>query len=252
LAQYARKVANANKQKDIELILALKNGDMEDTKQFEDYSLQYTNEAELLKDLVDFSDYFTDIRYRVERAKLVDSDFTLKDTYTPSFYCLEEDGEPQKNTLKEFILNWLQDHTRRQLAVLGEYGQGKSTASLLLSYNLIKQAETDPTTRIPILIELRGKTLRTMQPEELLATWAYRYRIDAHALLLTVLISTVGAGIGLSLGLAIDFLRFQRSYIFRRLCLWHQACLNLRLQPKNIEKAVGKGMRVLLAEKSEK
>lgn len=185
LAQYARKVADARKQKhiEIELILALKNGEVGYTEKPEGYTLRYTSEAELLKDLVDFSDYFDDIRYRVERAKLVDSDFALQDTYTPSFYRLEKDGETQENILEEFVLNWLKDNTRRQIALIGEYGQGKSTTSLLLSYNLIKQAKTDPTTRIPILIELRGKTLRTLSPEELLATWAYRYRIEAQVLL---------------------------------------------------------------------
>jgi hypothetical protein len=183
LVKYARRIVNKQGQTEIELIVALKNTDSEREEKHPDYSLKYTSEAVLLQDLVDFSDYFADIRYRVERAKLVDSDLTLQKTYTPSFYSLEKKGEVQDNNLEEFILDWLKDNNRRQLAVLGEYGQGKSTGSLLLSYRLINQAQTDTTTRIPILIELRGKTLRTMQPEELLATWAYLYRIDVKALL---------------------------------------------------------------------
>ncbi|MCP4701341.1 MAG: hypothetical protein GY862_31475, partial [Gammaproteobacteria bacterium] len=181
LAEYARKIADKQAKTEIELIAALKNADPPHEENFPDYRLKYTSEAVLLQDLVDFSDYFADIRYRVERAKLVDSDLTLHNTYTPSFYRLEK--EVQDNSLEDFIRDWLRDNSRRQLALLGEYGQGKSTGSLLLSYHLIRQAETDHATRIPILIELRGKTLRTLPPEELLATWAYRYRIDAQALL---------------------------------------------------------------------
>jgi len=109
---------------------------------------------------------------------------TLQKTYTPSLYRLEKDDEIQDQTLETFIQDWLlDDNTERQLALLGEYGQGKSTASLLLCYHLIEQRDEHPDVRIPVLIELRGKNLRTLTPEELLATWAYRYRIDAQALL---------------------------------------------------------------------
>ena len=183
LAEYARKVVANQGQTEFELIVALKNAVPKPEEKYPDYSIKYTSEAVLLQNLVDFSNYFDDIRYRVERAKLVDSDLTLQKTYTPSFYRLERKGEIQDNNLEESIISWLKDNSRQQLAVLGEYGQGKSTGSLLLSYHLIAQAQTDATVRIPILIELRGKTLRTMEPEELLATWAYRYRIDVQALL---------------------------------------------------------------------
>ncbi len=183
LAAYARKISNNHGQTEIELIVALKKTVPEHKEKYEDYTLQYVSESTLLKDLVDFSDYFDDIRYRVERTKLVDSDLTLEDTYTPSFYRLEKNDEIQENSLEDFIGDWLQKNTRQQLAILGEYGQGKSIGSLLLSYNLIEQAKTDATIRIPILIELRGKTLRTLTPEQLLAIWCSRYRIERDALL---------------------------------------------------------------------
>ena len=186
LSQYAKKISiNQNKiDSDIELIIAVKNKITEENKIFlDDCIIKYTSEDELLDKLVDFSDYFADIDYRVERAKLIDSDLTLQDTYSPSSYKLKKDGEPQSETLENFILSWLQDNTHKQLALLGEYGQGKSTSSLLVSYKLIKQLKEKPDNRIPILIELRGKTLRTLPPEELLATWAYRYSINVQALM---------------------------------------------------------------------
>jgi len=182
LAQYARKVADAKNQKEVELIIATKNDGARRGKPSHGDAIRYISESELLEDLVDFSDYFDDIRNRVERDKLMDSDLTLRDMYTPSSFRFEEDKEPPKNNLEEFVFDWLRKNTRRQLSVLGEYGQGKSAASLLISHHLIQRFKIDSDTRIPILIELRGKTLRTLPPEELLATWAYRYRMDAQAL----------------------------------------------------------------------
>ena len=186
LSLYARKVADRHDHPEIELIVALKQDSLSavKTETRSDYTLTITSEGALLQDLVDFSDYFADLRYRVERERLVESHRTLADIYVPSGYRLEKNGETQKTSLETHIREWLQDPTRQQLAILGEYGQGKSTASLLLSYHL--QAEMDsasPPPRIPILIELRGKSLRSLSPKELLATWAYRFRIDTQALL---------------------------------------------------------------------
>ncbi|WP_133510563.1 NACHT domain-containing protein [Candidatus Thiosymbion oneisti] len=184
LVDYARKVADNQGRAGIELIVALKDQAPAPEETFADCSLTYTSEAALLVDSVDFSNYFEDIRYRVERARLTDSDLTLQDVYTPSSYRLEsEKNKIRDQTLEAFIHDWLQANTQRQLALLGEYGQGKSTASLLLCYHLIKQAETGADVRIPVLIELRGKNLRTLTPEELLATWAYHYDISVQALL---------------------------------------------------------------------
>jgi len=185
LVDYAREVAANRARTRIKLIVALKNNASPPEETFADCRLIYTSEAALLADLVDFSNYFADICHRVEDHKLMDSNLTLLDVYTSSSYRKENKGNTVRDqTLETFIRDWLQDdNTECQLALLGEYGQGKSTASLLLCYHLIKQRDEHPDTRIPILIELRGKNLRTLTPEELLATWAYRYRIDAQALL---------------------------------------------------------------------
>jgi hypothetical protein len=180
---YAKKVATNYNKKNFELIVALKDGDLDRTEEGENYIVKYITESTLLKDLIDFSDYYSDIKYKVERANLVDSELTLEGTYTPSFYALTKDGPTSKETLEAYIQQWLTDNTRRQLALLGEYGQGKSTTSLLLSYHLIEQSLIDSTTRIPILIELRGRSLRSLSAEELLASWALHYHIDVKALL---------------------------------------------------------------------
>lgn len=149
-----------------------------------DSSFRFISERELMADLIDFSDYFEDIKNRVETQTLVDSEFTLLDTYVDAGYKLEKDGETQSDTLETFISNWLNSTTNKQLALLGEYGQGKSTTSLMFCYHQIARLKENNDDRIPILIELRGKTLRTMSTEEILGSWAIKYHIDVRSLLL--------------------------------------------------------------------
>lgn len=190
--KYAHQIVEARKAVGVELIFAVKNGCDDSIPEHPEHKLIFTCESELLKDLVDFSDYFLDVNYRVNHTKLTDSDFTLQDMYTPSLYRSRKDQDifsirddvNQSETLESFIKHWLNNSTdSHQLAVLGEYGQGKSTTSLLLCHHLIQEKRNNPSVRIPILIELRGKTLRTMPPEELLSIWAGKYRIDPQALL---------------------------------------------------------------------
>ncbi|MCP4696911.1 MAG: NACHT domain-containing protein [Gammaproteobacteria bacterium] len=190
LADYARKVAQAaNSQAAIEIILACKEGALESYEQTEGYTLQWINQAALLDKLVDFSDYFANIRYRVERNTLPDSKLTLQNTYVPSRYRFTAKSKAQPgdaydtNNFENYLQAWLTESSPRQLALLGEYGQGKSTASLWLCYLLIQQAERDPRVRIPILLELRGKSPRNLTQEALLAEWAYPYSINPKALM---------------------------------------------------------------------
>ena len=80
------------------------------------------------------------------------------------------------------MLEWLEEESYRHIALLGDYGQGKSTLSLYFSLKLFEYFDNGEASRIPILIELRGKSPRSLSPSELLATWAYKYRIDVGAL----------------------------------------------------------------------
>ncbi|MGK7936223.1 MAG: NACHT domain-containing NTPase [Xenococcaceae cyanobacterium] len=66
--------------------------------------------------------------------------------------------------------------------MLGEYGQGKSSAALMFVYHMIELAKQNKV-RVPILIELRGKSPRNLIPLEILSSWASQYRIDSQALL---------------------------------------------------------------------
>lgn len=69
---------------------------------------------------------------------------------------------------------WVNEPGQRQLALLGEYGQGKSTTALMFAHHLVESSGGKPQ-RVPILIELRGKSPRNSTPEDIIAAWAYHY-----------------------------------------------------------------------------
>jgi len=186
LMDYVRKVRQRHSLENdgLEFIVALKDGDVDEQTEIDGHRLRFVSESRLLDGLVDFSGYFRELRNRVERDKLAESELTIGDMYTISSFTLEKDGESQPN-LEAFLHQWLDDPGQRQLALLGEYGQGKSTASLMLSYGLMQRIQTHGVraARIPILLELRGKSPRNLREDELLSTWAGRYNIHSRALL---------------------------------------------------------------------
>jgi hypothetical protein len=138
----------------------------------------------LLDGLVDFSDYFNNVKERVERSRLPDSEPPIRSIYVPS-RIESENRELIPETLEGYLAKWLRETGRRQLALLGEYGQGKSTGVLMFAYHLIEKGL--PGGRIPLIIELRGRSPQNHTPEDLLATWAHRYDINARALMQLVI-----------------------------------------------------------------
>ncbi|CAG1770721.1 hypothetical protein BAC3_01283 [uncultured bacterium] len=185
LFEYAAKVRQHQQHtsEKIEFIIALKEGDTDQTTELNGHYLRAVSESRLLDDLINFNDYFRDLRKRVEQDELTGSDLTLSQVYSESPFKLSKDGAVQEN-LEAFLNTWLTENSQRQIALLGEYGQGKSTNSLMLSYHLMQRFQQNPySVRIPLLLELRGKSPRTLREDELLSTWAGRYGIDTRALL---------------------------------------------------------------------
>ncbi|WP_332855978.1 NACHT domain-containing protein [Duganella sp. S19_KUP01_CR8] len=185
LVLYAKKVMLARGVSGVFEIVVAYKGEEKEYKSAEghDYSITFVSEQKLLDDLVDFSYYFADIKKRVMLDFLPDSTVSIGNVYSPSNFRLTKDSEGDDGDLESFIRDWLSENSVRQLSLLGEYGQGKSTISLMLSYKLINEIHKHGSGRIPILVELRGKSPRSLSPEELLATWAFRYRIDVQGLL---------------------------------------------------------------------
>lgn len=151
-----------------------------DTKKIsiETNDISFYSHKYLLDTIVDFEDYFYDIKRRVLSEGLADSEIKLFDSYVKSFIITPVNGESE--FLEDYLLSWLREKSFKQLSVLGEYGQGKSTGMLAFTYNLIHNIKNQ--SHIPIFIELRGKSPSTLQPIELFGAWASPYRIDPKAL----------------------------------------------------------------------
>jgi hypothetical protein len=162
-----------------EFILAVRDSVDTGLKTFGGRQVLKESEGTLLNELVDFGDYYADISYRAERQHLPDSIQTLSQVYArPS--CIDEGGSRHAD-IESYLQAWLVEPGQRQIALLGEYGQGKSTTALMFAHRMI--AERDPQRRIPVLIELRGKSPRNMTVEQIIAGWAYPYRIDPMAVM---------------------------------------------------------------------
>jgi len=165
----------------IELFIAIQDGNEQKNLNVDNYEIIQETESTLLNDLVNFKDYFIEIKKRVEFECLPDSDLTLKDVYVESMINLPEDDNAQQK-LEKYLLSWVNEPGQRHLSLLGEYGQGKSTGTLIFTYNLIYN-HANQTNRIPILIELRGKSPKSLEPLELLGAWGSLYRIEAQSLM---------------------------------------------------------------------
>lgn len=180
---YSREIAESRKVEIDELIIAFRNDidKFHTPKGFHDF-IRFVSRDEFIERLINFTDYFNDIQRRVRMNHLPESDFTLNDVYIPS-ELLSSDGEHLSNNIEDFLNSWLDEPDQRQIALLGEYGQGKSSAALMFTHHIICKIKDKLPKRIPILVELRGKSPRDLQPLELLGAWASKYRIDPQALM---------------------------------------------------------------------
>ena len=142
-------------------------------------SILFLNEDQLLDNLVNFDDYKNDIDRRVRDITETDAQFPLISTYITPTITNQQSGQILGD-LDSFLLNWLREPKLRPLSILGEYGQGKSSAARMLTYRLLN--DIPDIERIPILIELRGKALSNSTPRELLGAWAQEYNLNGRAI----------------------------------------------------------------------
>jgi hypothetical protein len=126
-------------------------------------------EEMLLRSLVDFSDYRNEIRRRVTLVNLPEADLSISETYVASEVVAGDSSAPRMD-VEPYISEWLSSPGQRQLALLGEYGQGKSTTTLMYTFRALCSSDLF-SDRIPILIELRGTSPRNLDPLGLLGAW---------------------------------------------------------------------------------
>lgn len=163
-------------------IIAIKNHE-DEIKIIEKYDTEIIikNENEMLFSLIDFSSYKHYIKEQFTKKEITTGiKYTLKDIYVP-LHGHNEGNEPI-NDVEKYILNWSNSkNENKHLAILGEYGCGKSVLSLKLTHELLDKRTKD--NRVPILIELRGKSPRNLSITDILSTWGAPYRIEATSLL---------------------------------------------------------------------
>ncbi|MGF6793092.1 NACHT domain-containing protein [Paraburkholderia sp. 35.1] len=173
--------------RNIELLVATQDNSTTGIKRVGNTEFRLENETSLLDELVDFSDYFREIERRATKETLPDSNLTIQDVYVPPL-TLHHDMEAQRavegsgEDLNDLLSRWLAEHSQRHIALLGEYGQGKSTAALMFTYRQIQHA-IENNKRIPLLIELRGASPSTLLPIQLLGAWCSAYRIEPRSLM---------------------------------------------------------------------
>jgi hypothetical protein len=116
-------------------------------------------ENQLLDGIVNFSDYKRQLDALINKTALPNSELTLSQTYTPS-NITDREKKPVDVNLDQYLQTWIDDESaKKHIALLGECGQGKSSAMQMLSNRMITDKAA---TRIPILIELRGKSPKNL------------------------------------------------------------------------------------------
>jgi hypothetical protein len=127
--------------------------------------------------------YARDLIRQFEETPVGGTDAKLAATYVPIH--VSKGPSARHIPLEDLLHQWLKEPGRRQLAITGEYGQGKSTAMLQFcaqwAYRYVQgSAENE---RVPLLIELRGKSPGESDVLGFLASWAGRYKLSPDQVL---------------------------------------------------------------------
>jgi len=87
--------------------------------------------------------------------------------------------------VESYLKDWLTEdapNNRKQIALLGEYGQGKSVLSLQIAYAIYKNNQY--LSRLPIIFELRGSSPRSFRSQlEFISVWAANHNISPKVVL---------------------------------------------------------------------
>lgn len=158
------------------IIVAVKEGARADQPARRGQAIEYIFKDEALDSLVDFSEYFRAIDAQYNKPLMENADVRLEDIYVDLDFRKGAGGDALP--LSPYVERWLQQEELRQLALLGDFGQGKSMFSLRLTHQLIHARGG----RIPILIPLRNKSPRNSSPIEILSYFAAQYGIAPEAL----------------------------------------------------------------------
>ncbi|WP_419765443.1 MAG: NACHT domain-containing protein [Arcobacter sp.] len=148
----------------------------------EDMLVEYISYDLILDSLIDFTEYFDFINYQFLEKEITSGDnLRLQDTYViPKGQLISTNDKKIINNIEEYILKWTKDNRKsNHISLLGEYGQGKSVLSLKIAYEMIRNKDEY---RIPIIIELRGKSPKNDDMLSIIASWSSTFDISAKAI----------------------------------------------------------------------
>ncbi len=180
---------------EVEVIVCVDEDSDYDSKEIRDSGIvvRYISRGHLLLSSLDFGEYCRNLLRRFERDSVPGTSFALQDCYYPLklYAAVESPGgaQTEKGDAVDFdgaIDVWLARSDRQHLVIAGEYGQGKSTALLAMCARWARQYLENPIVpqqRIPLLIELRGRSPSRQGPAELLNEWGMRFDLKGEALL---------------------------------------------------------------------
>lgn len=132
---------------------------------------------------VNLRGYCEDLIERFEREKILGTSLNLSDIFVePTLASDAGDGEI---SFSDLINRWSNTENRQQLSLVGEFGQGKSSAILHYCAQWAKAylENTQIPQRVPLLIPLRGKDPSTLTRSNFLAAWGAQHRLSGRALL---------------------------------------------------------------------
>lgn len=172
---FAKQTSN----KPSKIIIAIHKSGIRKKQQLKNFDIEYRYKDELLEEIVDFTNYKNYIKKRFSQNEIdIGTELSVSDMYVSSSGILETNNENIAN-IDKYILKWSDERSSKHIAVLGQYGQGKSVLALKITDELLQKS----TKRTPILMELRGKSPRNLSPLEIIATWASNFRIEPQAIL---------------------------------------------------------------------
>jgi hypothetical protein len=176
-----------NPAQDYKLLIVCKRGTFIGNKIIQSKKISFVTEDSLLNELINFDTYYEGLRHNFEEKKITQGfPFSLKDTYTKLSASIGEKdkkGSTPIPNIESYIFDWLNNTTsKKHLAILAEYGQGKSVLSERIAYLITsKQVVAD---RVPIIIPLRSLFLKGFSNIiDLLSFWGGTHGINPQALL---------------------------------------------------------------------
>jgi hypothetical protein len=142
----------------------------------------------LIDNLVDFTEHKKNIMYNFKDKNIIPGEiYKHIDIYTqPNFFKIDRKEKNKRiniEDIKTYVEYWLKDESKnRHLAILGEYGQGKTVFLEKIAYDIV--TGNIKSNKIPIILELKGTFPAQFSEYKLLEMWAKYQGFNSEAIIL--------------------------------------------------------------------